>query len=85
MTVNLLSRMPSCCGASWTAPGVEAVAATGRWQDKTVHIARRSGVCFCWDFWCAPHIVQLCSNVPKRSKPLVPKHFLNIAGVGDGR
>lgn len=85
MTVNLLSRMPSCCGASWTAPGVEAVAATGRWQDKRAHIARRSGGCFCWSFWSVPHIVRFFCNVPQHLKVLLLQGFLHIAGQRDGR
>ncbi len=85
MTVNRLFRIPSCSRASWRVPGVEAGPATGRWQDKTAHIARRSRRCFCWDFRCAPHIAWLCRNVRNRFKAFFLRDFLNIAGQRDGR
>ena len=85
MTVNRPFRILSGSGASWRVPGVEAGAATGGWQDKRAHIARRSGVCFCLGFWPVAKISQLCRNVRKRSSTLFLRDLLNIAGLRHGR
>jgi len=85
MTLDRLLGILSCSGASWWVPGVEAEAATEGWQDKRAHIARRSGGCFCLDFFAVQHIARLCRNVRQRSNPLSLRDFLNIAGLRHGR
>lgn len=85
MTVNGLFRILSGSFASWRVPGVEAGEATGGWQDKRAHIARRSVGCFCWGFWPASHIVRLCRNVRRRSNTLFLRDLLHIAGLRHGR
>lgn len=85
MTGSVANRVPSCAGVVWSASAVGAGATTGRWQDKTAHIARRSVGCFCWAFHWFPHIAAMRRNVRPPFNSLDFRHLSHIAGLRHGR
>ncbi|WP_322418092.1 hypothetical protein [Mesorhizobium huakuii] len=56
-----------------------------RRQDKSAHIARRSGGCSCLIFWRVPHIAGHRRNVYEEAKVLYLFFFFHIAVPRHGR
>ena len=85
MTGSAFLRVPSCAGVPWSASAVGAGVTTGRWRDKTAHVARRSGGCCCWVFWRASHVAAILRTVRGNPNALIWRHFLNVARFAHGR
>jgi len=85
MTETVTHRILSGTGASGSTPRWETGNTTGRGQDKRAHIALGSVVCFCRDFWRAPHLAALGDNVRRTRKPLQFQGLSYLVGPRHGR
>lgn len=79
------NRTISGSDAAWRAGRRGKRTTTARWQDKSAHIARRSGGWFCWVFWLVLHIAALRCNVRRRPNPLYLRCLSHIATCCHGR
>jgi hypothetical protein len=70
--------------ALWRAQGWEAANTTEGWQDKSAHIARRSGGCSFSIFWRVANIARHWRNVRGASNPLYLPHLFHIAAYRHG-
>ncbi len=81
MTALMGIRVLSGSGAPWGGWRRRTASTTvrGRGQDKSTHIARRSGRCFCWGFLRAAHLVARRGKVRTLLKLFSINGFPHIA------
>lgn len=85
MTALMGNRVLSGSGAAWRVRRGSPATTTARGQDKSTHIARRSGRCFCWVFPRVRHLAAQRDKVRTSRKLFCIKDFPNIARRRHGR
>lgn len=85
MTAPVGIRILSGSGVPWRGRKGSTATTTVRGQDKSTHIARRSGRCFCWGFLRAAYLVARRGKVRTLLKLFSTKGFTHIARRRHGR
>ncbi|MCA0850700.1 hypothetical protein [Salipiger thiooxidans] len=78
-------RIPTYSGVLLRGQAVAAGTTTEGWRDKKAHGARRSGGCFCRDFWPVSHRAALARTVRFAAISLIFFSVLHCAGLIYGR